>query len=730
MPTTLINVSNRLPVTVGADKITKSSGGLVAALEGLSKREYKTAWIGWPGAAFSEPERQHQIERVLRDEHGCVPVFLGKEETEAFYEGFSNSSIWPLLHYLPSYMHFEPAWWEHYQNVNRRFAEKVLENAHDGDLVWVHDYQLMLLPALLKAAAPQLRVGFFLHTPFPVYEVFRCLPRGRELVSGMLGADRIGFHTFGYLRHFFATAQRLLDLDPELTHIRTGGHSTTLGVYPIGINAAKFEETLNSPELARRREEFSAVHGGKQIVLSVERMDYTKGILHRLEAIDQFLADSNRTDDVRFIFVSVPSREGIEEYQALREEVEARIGRLNGKYATLRNSPIHFIHGSVEFTDLCAMYSLADVALVTPLIDGMNLVAKEYLACQRDNPGLLILSEFAGAAEELFNAFLVNPYDARGVAEALSAALALSPEEKRARNRAMRERVMRHDAQHWARSFINDLAASPPPKSAPAGAGPGEARESIVRALSENKRVALFLDYDGTLREIERDPHSAGPTPAVEAVLGKLQDRPDVDVTLISGRQQEDLETWFGAYPFNLIAEHGASVRRHGQQEWEQLDRTVSYAWKAELLPILHLYEEATPGSFVEEKRTSLVWHYRKADPQFGAWKARELAEELVALTANEPIQVRRGKKIVEVSAADVNKATAVARLLEQDEGYEIALCAGDDQTDESMFRLSLPRMLSIKVGDGPTQARFRIPDPAAFRQFLEEVLASTRRPR
>jgi trehalose 6-phosphate synthase/phosphatase len=360
---------------------------------------------------------------------------------------------------------------------------------------------------------------------------------------------------------------------------------------------------------------------------------------------------------------------------------------------------------------------------VTPLIDGMNLVAKEYLACQRDNPGLLILSEFAGAAEELFNAFLVNPYDARAVAEALSMALVLSPEEKRARNRSMRERVMRYDAQHWARTFINDLAASPAPDVVTAGANLSEARNEIVRALSENKRVALFLDYDGTLREIERDPPAAAPTPAVEALLRKLEGRPNLDVTLISGRQQEDLEAWFGVYGFNLIAEHGASVRRHGRPEWEQLDRNVSYAWKADLLPILRLYEEETPGSFVEEKRTSLVWHYRKADPQFGAWKARELAEELVALTANEPIQVRRGKKIVEVGAAEVNKGAAVARLLEYDQEYGIALCAGDDQTDESMFRLSTPRMLSIKVGDGPTQARFRIASPGAFRQFLEETL-------
>jgi trehalose 6-phosphate synthase/phosphatase len=722
MPT-LINVSNRLPVTVEGGKITKSSGGLVAALEGLSEREYTTKWIGWPGAAFPEAARREEIERTLVEEQGCLPVFLSEEEAEAHYEGFSNSSIWPLLHYLPNYLRYEPPWWQHYQEVNQRFADKVLETAHEGDLVWVHDYQLMLLPALLKAAAPHLRVGFFLHTPFPVYEIFRCHPRAGELAAGMLGADRIGFHTFGYLRHFCGTVQRLLGIEPELTHIRTEGHWTALGVYPIGINAAKFEETLNSPEFSLRREEFRASHQGKRIVLSVERMDYTKGILHRLEAIDYFLAGLDSMDDVRFIFVSVPSREGIEEYQALREEVEAQVGRLNGKYATLRNSPVHFIHGSVEFTDLCAMYALADVALVTPLIDGMNLVAKEYLACQRENSGLLILSKFAGAAEELFDALLVNPYDAPAVAETLSAALALPVKERRMRNQAMRERVMRYDAQHWARSFIDDLILRPTSEPVAAGTELGEARSQLLRALSEGKRIALFLDYDGTLREIEREPKSAEPSPAVHALLQRLRDRSDLGVTIISGRAQGELEAWLGAYPFGLIAEHGASLRRPGQREWEQLDRNVSYAWKAELLTILQVYEAATPGSFVEEKRSSIVWHYRKADLEFGAWKAHQLAEELAALTANEQIQVRHGKKIVEVTAAQVNKGAAIASILDEDKAYEIALCAGDDQTDESMFKLSIARLLSVKVGNGATQAQFRVANPAAFRRFLDEAL-------
>jgi trehalose 6-phosphate synthase/phosphatase len=719
MPNTLINVSNRLPVTVEEDRVIRSSGGLVAALEGLPEGQYETKWIGWPGAAFPEESRRQEIARKLVEEHDCVAVFLSQEEATSFYEGFSNSSIWPLLHYLPNYLRYEPAWWQHYQNVNRTFAEKVLETVHEGDLVWVHDYQLMLLPAMLRAAAPNLKIGFFLHTPFPAYEIFRCHPRRRELVAGLLGADRIGFHAFGYLRHFCGTVQRLLDIETELTHIPSGGRSTALGVYPIGINAPKFEQTLDSKEFHQRREEFRLAHEGKRLVVSVERMDYTKGILRRLEAIDNFLDGSDKTDAIRFIFVSVPSREGIEEYQRLVKEVESRVGQLNGKYATLLNSPIHFIHGSIPFVDLCALYALADIALVTPLIDGMNLVAKEFIACQRENAGLLILSEFAGAAEELFNAILVNPYDSAAVAGALTDALALPTEEKRNRILPMRERVMRYDARHWARSFIDDLMSGPISDARTVEADIREAREQVRQAVSAGKRIAFFLDYDGTLREIERDPRAARPNAGVETLLHRLGQQPNLDVTVISGRSQEDMEAFLGGHPFRLIAEHGASLRGPGKKEWERLDRNVNYAWKEELLPILRLYEQATPGSTIEEKHSSIVWHYRKADEDFGAWKAKQLTEELSALTANYPIKVRHGKRMVEVTAAENNKGAAVARVLEQNNNYEVALCAGDDLTDESMFEPSRPRLLTVKVGIGPTQARFRISDPATFRQFL-----------
>ncbi len=725
MPIPLINVSNRLPITLDGDDIKKSSGGLVAALEGLSSEEYEAKWIGWPGGVV-EPAKQEEITRRLVEEQGCTPVFLTGEEEETYYEGFSNSSVWPLLHYMPDYLRYEPAWWEEYVKINRRFADKVLATAPDDALVWVHDYQLLLVPAMLRAARPGLKIGFFLHTPFPAYDVFRCHPRRRELVEGMLGADVLGFHTFGYLRHFRSAAMRLLSVETDITHVRTAdGRKAALGVYPIGIHARKFDETLDQPAHAARQEKFRQTFQGKQIVLSVERMDYTKGILHRLKAVDHYLAGLENRDGIKFIFVSVPSREGVEEYQELREDVESRIGRLNGKYATLHNSPIHFIHGSVEFADLCALYSIADAGLVTPLVDGMNLVAKEFLACQHGRFAPLILGEFAGAAEELVGALLVNPYDPPAVAAAIKEALTMPADERERRGRPMHARVMKYDATRWAKEFINDLSVPAAAPHAPAGEGHGasEVAAQLTRAREAGKKIALFLDYDGTLREFTADPYTAGPTDELRALCAGLAAQKELEVTIISGRRSDDLERFFGGGSFVLIAEHGAFMRKPGGAAWEPQDEGISYEWKPDVLRILRLYEQMTPGSRAEEKRTSLVWHYRGADEEFGGWKARQLAEELAVITADAQVRVRHGKKIVEIVSTQVSKGVAVSRLLQEEGGHWLALCAGDDATDESMFALETAHLLTVKVGEGPTQARFRVPDPAALRRLLRDLI-------
>ena len=478
MPT-LFTVANRLPVTITDEGVKRSSGGLVAALEGLPQGRYDLRWIGWPGGEIAE-ERKEDVRRQL-GEQGTTPVFLTADEAAGHYEGFSNASLWPLLHNMTTRFRYEPGWWDVYQAVNRRFADAVLAEAEDGDLVWVHDYQLMLLPRMIKEARPELRVGFFLHTPFPSYETFRCHPQREAIIAGVVGADLIGFHTFGYLRHFRSAVLRLLGIESEITKIRHDGRTSTLGVYPIGINGPKFDAALDAPAFEEKKRQFADVHRGKRLVLSVERLDYTKGLLERLDAIDAFLSTYDGRDKMRFVFVSVPSRENVAEYRELIEAVESKVGRINGRHTTLHNTPVHFIHGSVQFDELVALYALAEVCLVTPLIDGMNLVAKEYAACQREGraePGVLVLSEFAGAAEELFSAIVVNPYDTRQLSLALRAALDMPAGERRERMAPMRQRVMTWDAGAWARQFVDDLAKPPArPATGSGAADPAEARE-------------------------------------------------------------------------------------------------------------------------------------------------------------------------------------------------------------------------------------------------------------
>jgi trehalose 6-phosphate synthase/phosphatase len=740
----ILIVSNRLPVTVTPSGIERSSGGLVAALEGMSAGDRKVTWLGWPGKDVPENERE-SFAQTLRRDYGCEPVFISDQLAKDHYEGFSNSSIWPIFHYLPSNFRYRDGWYDAYAQVNRLFAERVVAGLKDGDMVWVHDYQLMLLPHMIKTAKPGVKVGFFLHTPFPSYDVYRCLPHREELLRGVLGADVIGFHTFGYLRHFRSNVLRLLGHQPEIATVRHEGRTTSLGVYPIGINAGRFDEELQTEAFREQLKKTAAAFRGKRLILSVERLDYTKGILRRLEAIEIFLSrlDSEARERVKFIFVSVPTRGGVDEYRELRRQVEAKIGRINGQYATVHNSPLHFIHGSVDFAELCALYALADVALVTPLIDGMNLIAKEFIACQREElwgpaggelglmrrgPGVLVLSEFAGAAQELFNAIMVNPYDGPAIAGAIEEALAMPEEERRRRMQPMRERVFTYDAAAWAKDFVTDLSKASLPPARGAGNGLPKARARLEKAFAAGERVALFLDYDGTLRELVSDPAAAGPTPELRHLLDQLRPLRQVDVTIISGRTPGDLETFLGDYSeFGLVAEHGAAIRPPGQTQWRQLDENLDFRWMEHVARIVGLYQRSTPGTHIERKRTSLVWHYRRADPEFGAWKASQLVEELTIVTANDPIVIRHGRKIVEIASAQINKGAAVSNLLRGKE-YDLVLVAGDDQTDESMFQLA-PHSdtFTIRVGDGETRARYVIDTPAAMRELLEKSLDRSR---
>ena len=715
----LIIVSNRLPVTVGKT-IEKSSGGMVSALEALED-SIDFRWVGWAGGAIDDPGRREEISRELESRFNFFPLFLNRGEADAYYTGFSNSSLWPLLHYMPTKARFRKHWFEKYREVNQRFAEAVLQHAGEADVVWIQDYHLMLLPAMLREKRPDMRIGFFLHTPFPSYEIFRCLPARREILQGLLGADLIGFHTFGYLRHFRSTVLRLLGFESEIDRIAHNSHQTHMGVYPIGINASKFSTILAGPEYAARLETYRDTYADKNIVLGVERLDYTKGVSQRLDAIERFLAQTGRRDVV-FIFICVPSRENVPEYRELRQLVERKVSRINGKYSSPVSAPVHFIHRSVKPDELCALYTLADAAIVTPLMDGMNLVAKEYVFCQREKYGQLILSEFAGAAQELYNAHIVNPYDIQAIADALQEILKMPPQRRRRRLEPMQKKVARYDARFWAESFLNALAAADVNIAAEPAARP--LVEETVRPLLSGGPAALFLDYDGTLAELVPKPDDAAPAGATARLLSLLQQQTQLEVFIIGGRSRQEMARWFGGRGFHLIAEHGYCCRENDSREWEVLAPDTDLSWKAQIMDFLELFAGTTPGSFLEEKTASVVWHYGSADPEYGSWKAHQLVSQLQEMLSNLPVGIHHAKKVVEIVSLDVNKGIAVSHFMNKHQ-YAAALCAGDDETDEAMFRLEDDRMISLKVGaEAQTAADFYIPTPARFRSFLQRMLS------
>jgi trehalose 6-phosphate synthase len=451
-------VANRLPVDLeklpdGSRRWKRSPGGLVTALEPML-RSREGAWVGWPGVPDVE------VEPLVEDGLQLVPVRLTASEVEEYYEGFSNGTLWPLYHDVVAPPVFHRHWWQAYVRVNRRFAETVAETAAQGATVWVQDYQLQLLPAELRRMRPDLRIGFFLHIPFPPIELFQQLPWRREIVEGLLGADLVGFHTPGGARNFRWLATRLAGATPGARNqVLDGDRPVKLGAFPISIDSASLDRLARTPEVAERAKQIRADLGDPQrVILGVDRLDYTKGIDVRLRAFEELLDDGTiGREEAVMIQLATPSRERVEHYQQMRNDIEQSVGRINGGYARVGHPVVHYLHQSLPRDELAAFFVAADVMLVTPLRDGMNLVAKEYVACRHSGDGALVLSEFAGAAIELKDALLVNPHDTDGVKNALYAALTIDPADARKRMRAMRRQVLHNDVDKWARSFLGAL---------------------------------------------------------------------------------------------------------------------------------------------------------------------------------------------------------------------------------------------------------------------------------
>jgi trehalose 6-phosphate synthase/phosphatase len=721
----LVIVSNRLPVnaslTDGKVRLSRAAGGLATGLERWHAQA-ASIWVGWPGdvSAFQETHLE-ALERRLA-ERQVKPVYLSRAEIEKYYESFANGVIWPLFHYLADRVPAEAeSGWEAYKSVNEKFADAVAGIHREGDVIWVHDYQLLLLPALLRERLPEAQIGFFLHIPFPSSEVFRILPWRSEILRGLLGADLIGFHTFSYLRHFVASLLHVEGIETDVDAIQVSGRRVRLGVYPMGVDAKAFETLARDPSVIAEAAAIREDAAGRTILLGVDRLDYTKGIPRRLLAIERLLAENpSLQDQIRYVQIAVPSREAVESYRKFRRQVEETVGRINGARSTLHSMPVHYLHRSVSRKQLVALYCAADVMLVTPLRDGMNLVAKEFVASRVDGDGVLVLSEFAGAASELGEAVVVNPYDTGAVAAAIIQAIQMPKAERRTRMLSLRRRVLEHDIHRWADRFIDGLrsaaAARPKPERAT-----GAALTRVIESLRD-ARLSILLDYDGTLVPIARSPELAAPDEALILLLMELARRPDTTVHLVSGRPRDTLDAWFAHVPVTLWAEHGLWHRPGPRGEWQQADLPPTDALRR-IYPILEQFTTTTPGSLIEEKTASIAWHYRMAEPEFGTRQAHELRMLLGEALSNQPLEVLEGKKVIEVRLRGVNKAVVSQRVVAEQYPDATVLAIGDDRTDEDLFSALPDTSITIAVGTGRTQARYFVDDYRAVRQLLRMLL-------
>lgn len=725
MPRVLI-VANRLPITVRATdtgvEVQRSSGGLATGL--LRPHEQSGGlWIGWSGASeeLTAAQRSQLDEQLAAMRLVAVP--LTSDQVTRYYEGFSNGVLWPLFHYLLDQVPLHVRDWDAYVEVNERFADIVAQHYQPGDLIWVHDYQLFLLPDLLRQRLPDARIGFFLHIPFPSEELFRTLPERDRLLQGLLGADLVGFHTPAYLRHFAASLTQL-GLTVEIDRVQLTDREVRLGVFPMGIDAASFSVLAEDPAVQAEAKALRG-DGSVRLLVGVDRLDYTKGIPRRLLSYERMLqTHPDLRERVRLVQVAVPSRTGVEAYQEFRGLVDGLVGRINGDFGTPRWVPVHYIYRSLSERELVALYRAADVMLVTPLRDGMNLVAKEFIASRTDGDGVLVLSEFAGASWELPEAVQVNPYDVDGMAESCYRALMMGTEERRTRLAPLRARVEAYDVHHWAAAFLEQLEAltrgSATSLRTPAGSA--AARQALLARLREAEDLLVFLDYDGTLVPYTPTPDLARPNTALLELLEELASRPRTEVHVVSGRTREALDRWLGELPIALHAEHGFWSRSGKGSEWSATGE-VGGPWREPALAILRDITARTPGSLIEVKAVALAWHYRLADQEAGARRANELRLHLTQLLSNQPVEIIAGHKVVEIRPFGIHKGRIVPPLSPERLASTTVLAIGDDRTDEDLFAALPPDAITIRVGPGPTRARFRLDGVTAVRALLRSLV-------
>ncbi|ORX80015.1 hypothetical protein K493DRAFT_211498 [Basidiobolus meristosporus CBS 931.73] len=688
---------------------------------------------------FLSPNHQQTLKKFLWESEKLLPVFLDEKEAAGHYEGYCKTDLWPLLHYIlwDSVGHGtrEAQDWANYVKVNQKFADTVKEIYKPGDIIWIHDYHLILVPRMIRQAIPDAIIGFFLHSPFPSSEIFRSSPKRQEILEGMLGANQIGFQTYSYARHFISSCTRVLGLESTPTGVDYHGGYVTVGTYPIGIDVKSVEANRNSPGVIEKMKAIREMYENKKIIIGRDKMDRVTGVLQKLYAFEKFLEryPQWRNEVVLIQITTPPQRES----PKLESKVSEVISRINGTYGSLEFTPVHHFNSHIDREEFYALLRLSDIGLITSVRDGMNTTSQEYVICQKENHGPLILSEFTGTAGSLSGAILVNPWDYAGVADSINEALTMSSEDKQIKHLLLYNHVSSHTAKFWANNFIKELRilSASGDHSAPT---PFLNVDLVVKQYQSSKKRLLLFDYDGTLTAIRKTPGAALPSPEMLDGLRKLTSDPHNIVWVISGRDQAALDEWLGGVPnLGLSAEHGCFIKYpdpENKSKWINLTEDLDLSWKNDVLAIFTYYTERTQGSFIEHKLCSLTWHYRMADPEYGSFQAKECQNHLEnAVVSKLPVEILVGKKNLEVRPVSINKGEIVKRLVKATTDCDFVFCAGDDKTDEDMFRAlrkaELPESASFPVTIGSankkTQALWHVDSPEDIIKVITTLGAS-----
>lgn len=733
----LFMIANRLPVQYVIKDDNLEQVYDVDGFDSGLKKFYQSHDIKWMGRAgidideISEKVKQ-EIDDKFRSEN-CIPIYLDKQLRYDYIEGFCENTIWPAFNYFMQKTRYSSKYWDAYVRVNELFAKTILKYVTKNDILWIHDYHLMLLPQLIRKECPDISIGYFQHIPFPSFEVFRMLPWRMELLEGIIEADLIGFHTYDYQRHFMSAVRRLLGHETFFNRIRVNDRISKVDAFPKGIDYefySKAAHELNEKEDGSGSEihneliAFKNKDEDRRIILSIDRLDYTKGIPERIKSFDLFLRQHPEYKEKVSLFLFVrPSRESLTEYQDLKKELDELVGRINGQNGTIGWMPIWYFYRNTERIENVELYKNADVALITPTRDGMNLPAKEYIASRTNKTGVLILSEMAGAAKELGESIIVNPNSRIEVAKAIYEALNMPVNEQKRRNTTLQKRLKIYNEERWANDFIKSLKdVKDLQESNYTRRITDRVIKKFVDLYQDSKKRIIFLDYDGTLTGFHNDPQMAMPDEELYTIIQKLTSDKTNVVVIISGRDKETLSKWFKNYYDNLafIAEHGVWNKNPGE-DWS-MNNQIDKEWMNIIEPVLQNFVDRTPRSFIEYKNYSLVWHYRDADQEMGQQRAWELKDDLKNYIANLNLEIMDGDKVIEIKNAGINKGLAALDKIGETK-FDFMMALGDDWTDEYTFNALPDEAHTIKVGTKSTAAHYYLKGVPEVRNLLKKLV-------